>query len=199
MARAHLHRLSLHLQGRPLLLPQSASGQPRGFSGMRRIVVLGRGGAGKSVTADELGRITGLPVFELDAFYWRSGLEPTPPRQWREIQSRLAAADEWILDGDLGPHDVLEPRLVRADTVVILDFSLVVCAWRALRRGRERRDFWFWVVTWRRRTRRTIMDAVAQHAGTADVRVFRSPATLRVWLATVGTGSEQRPDSTDSG
>jgi adenylate kinase family enzyme len=158
--------------------------------GMRRVVVLGRGGAGKSVMAAKLGRITGLPVFELDAFYWSSRLEPTAPKHWREIQSRLAAADEWIVDGDLGPHDVLEPRLARADTIVILDFWLVGCAWRTLRRGLERSDFWFWMVNWLRRGRCTIIDAIARYAPTADVHVLESPAKLRAWLATVGASGE---------
>ena len=41
--------------------------------------------------------------------------------------------------------------LPRADTVLILDFSLTRCAWRALRRSRERADFWWWLLTWRHR------------------------------------------------
>ena len=107
---------------------------------MRRVVVLGRGGAGKSVFARRLGARTGLPVVELDREFWQGGLRPLSRTGWSAVQARLAAGEEWILDGDLGPYDVLDVRLRRADTVVLLDYSLPRCAWRALRRGRERSD-----------------------------------------------------------
>jgi hypothetical protein len=48
------------------------------------------------------------------------------------------------MDGDFGPYDVLDVRLQAADTVVFLDFSPARCAWRAVRRSRERADFWWW-------------------------------------------------------
>ena len=41
---------------------------------VRRVVVVGAGGAGKSVFAARLGEATGLPVVELDKIFWRPGL-----------------------------------------------------------------------------------------------------------------------------
>ncbi len=55
----------------------------------------------------------------------------------------------WIMDGDLGTYDVLTPRLRTADTICWLDFALWRCAWRSLRRGRERADYWQWVLLYR--------------------------------------------------
>ncbi len=49
------------------------------------------------------------------------------------------------MDGDLGPYDQLDVRLVSADTIILLDFPLLLCAWRAMRRSRERTDFWLWL------------------------------------------------------
>ncbi|HWG11945.1 MAG TPA: hypothetical protein VG268_01600 [Streptosporangiaceae bacterium] len=40
---------------------------------MRRVVILGRGGAGKSTLARDLSGRTGLPVAELDALFWEPG------------------------------------------------------------------------------------------------------------------------------
>jgi adenylate kinase family enzyme len=54
---------------------------------MKRIVILGRGAAGKSILARRLGEITALPVIELDKIFWRPGLEPTPRDQWIEAQA----------------------------------------------------------------------------------------------------------------
>jgi hypothetical protein len=53
------------------------------------------------------------------------------------------------MDGDLGPHDVVDVRFQAADTVVVLDFPFAVCAGRAVRRSRERADFWRWVWSYR--------------------------------------------------
>jgi hypothetical protein len=104
---------------------------------------------------------------------------------WLEAQREPAAASEWIMDGDLGPYDALAPRLERADTVLILDFSLIRCAWRAARRSRERADFWWWLLTWRHRGRPAVLNAVAGYAPNADVHVLRSPRELRRFLTTL--------------
>lgn len=147
-------------------------------------MILGRGAAGKSTAAKELGRITGLPVVELDEHFWSAKVRPTSPAAWAQQQRHLAAANCWIMDGDLGPYDVLGPRLIRADTVLILDFGPVRCAWRAARRSRERRDFWWWLLTWRHQARRVVLEAVSRYAQGADVCVITSPRQLRRALAT---------------
>jgi len=117
---------------------------------MQRVVILGRGGAGKPTFANRLGKATGLPVVELDKHFWQPGLIPTPRQNWIEAQRRLAKQPRWIMDGDLGKYDELSVRLQAADTVFILDFSLRLCLMRAMRRSKERMDFWWWLITWRR-------------------------------------------------
>lgn len=149
---------------------------------MRRVVVLGRSGAGKSVASIRLGEITHLPVVELDGLFWRDDLTPTPLEDWVRTQRELAAPDTWIMDGDLGPDDAPAARLTRADTVVILDFSLARCAWRARRRSRERADFWWWLVTWRARRRPVVLELVARFAPEARLHILRTPTELRGFL-----------------
>lgn len=146
-------------------------------------MILGRGAAGKSTLARQLGDITGLPVIELDKVFWRRGLLPTPRAEWIERQEELTQTDGWILDGDLGSYDVVEARLRRADTIVLLDFSLLRCSWRALRRGPERGDFWRWVLRYRRESLPRLLDAIARHAPDARVQVLRSPRAVQDFLA----------------
>jgi adenylate kinase family enzyme len=38
---------------------------------MKRIMVIGSGGAGKSTFARQLGEITGIEVFHLDKMFWQ--------------------------------------------------------------------------------------------------------------------------------
>ncbi|MFG6195862.1 hypothetical protein [Nonomuraea sp. JJY05] len=152
---------------------------------MKRVVILGRGGSGKSTLATRLAAITGLPVIELDQHFWQPGLEATPPDQWAAVQGELVRAEAWIMDGDLGPYDVLDVRLRAADTVILLDFSFWRCAWRAIRRSRERADFWLWVWAWRRRSRPLLLAAIATHAGDAELHVIRTPRALRRFVGQV--------------
>jgi adenylate kinase family enzyme len=151
---------------------------------VRRVVILGRGGAGKSVLARRLGQVTGLPVTELDAVFWRDGLTTPEPARWAECQRDLVRGDAWILDGDLGPYDDgLAVRLRAADTVIVLDFGFLRCAWRTVRRGRERADYWRWMGGYRRRSLPGVMQAITTHAPEAAVHVLRSPRVVRRFLA----------------
>jgi adenylate kinase family enzyme len=154
---------------------------------VQRVLILGRGGAGKSTAARRLGAITGLPVTELDAHFWQPDLSPTPTEEWSAFQRSLAASERWIIDGDLGAHDVLAPRLERADTVLLLDLSFARCAWRAARRSRERLDFWWWLLTWRVTQRRTILEAIARYAPDAELRVLRTPDDISRFLSGAGS------------
>ena len=149
---------------------------------MQRVVILGRGGAGKSTFARKLGEMTGLPVIELDKHFWQAGLVPAPRAQWTEIQETLASKDGWIMDGDLGRYDDLSVRLKAADTVLVLDFGLLLCLTRALRRSRERAEFWCWLASWRWRERPKIRRAIAEHASHAHVTTFSNPKELELFF-----------------
>lgn len=139
--------------------------------------MLGCGGSGKSVFARRLGARTGLPVVELDGVFWPAGLSRP---EWVARQRELVASPKWILDGDLGPYDVLEVRAVAADTAVLLNLSPAWCVWRALRRGRERWDFWSWVLTYRWRYLPVVRRALAA-SGVAVVEL-RSPRAVEAFL-----------------
>jgi adenylate kinase family enzyme len=144
----------------------------------RRILVLGNGGSGKSTFGRALSAETGIPLTELDKVFWSADLQPTPPEEWRERQVALTAADEWILDGDLGPYDQLDVRLAGANTIVLFDLPTRVCAWRAFRRSRQRLDFWRWLLTWRRRSLPLIRTAISLHAPSAELIVIRNQRDL---------------------
>jgi adenylate kinase family enzyme len=159
---------------------------------VERVLVLGRGAAGKSTLARRLGALTGLPVTELDQCFWQPGVIATPRERWADIQHKLIQCDVWIIDGDLGPYDVLEPRLQVADTVIILNFSLVRCAWRTIRRSSEGIDYWRWVIGYRRRSLPVLMATIAEHAPRARVHLLRTPRAVDSLLAAISTG-QPRP------
>lgn len=108
---------------------------------MRRVSIIGSGGAGKSTLARQLGEMTGLPVIHLDQRFWRPGWTETPKAQWRETVENLVEGDEWIIDGNFG--GTMDIRLAAADTVVFLDFPRLLCTYRAIKRA----------ITYRNKTR----------------------------------------------
>ncbi len=124
-------------------------------------------------------------MVELDKVFWGPGLVAPTRDEWVQIQTRLVEQDAWILDGDLGPYDAVDVRLRAADTVVFLDFSVVRCAWRAVRRSRERADFWLWLMRYRRQSRPLLVEAIANHAPDANLYVVRSPRELSRLVAEV--------------
>ena len=150
---------------------------------MKRVVILGRGASGKSTLAKRLGETLQLPVIELDKVFWGPGLAATSREQWADVQARLVEEDRWIMDGDLGSYDAVEVRLRAADTVILLDFSLIRCAYRAIRRSRERADFWRWLLEYRRKSRPVLIQSIAEHAPTASVWVLKSPKAIKRFVA----------------
>jgi adenylate kinase family enzyme len=160
---------------------------------VRKVVILGRGGAGKSALARQLSSLTGIPAIELDSVFWQHGPTPTPVEEWVLKQRALVAAESWILDGDLGPYDSgLGARLSAADTIIVLDFGLLRCVWRTLRRGREQGEYWHWVWSYRRSYLPRLRVAIAAHLPRAQVHVLRTPAAVRRFLADVATVANVR-------
>ena len=110
---------------------------------MKRVLILGSGGAGKSTLARQLGERTGLPVIHLDRMWWRPGWVNCSQEEFDLALERELAGERWIIDGNY--NRTLERRLTRADTVVFLDYPARTCLWGALRRvfryrGKSRPD-----------------------------------------------------------
>jgi adenylate kinase family enzyme len=150
---------------------------------VNRVLIFGRGGSGKSTLAAKLGEITGLPVIELDKIFWQPGLQAMPRDMWVTTQTRITDNAVWIMDGDLGRYDSVEVRLAAADTIIVLDFSLLRCAWRAIRRGRERSDFWLWLLTYRRKSLPVLRQAFNSFAPHAKLHLIRNPRQLKQFIA----------------
>jgi adenylate kinase family enzyme len=110
---------------------------------MRRVMVIGSPGAGKSTLAMSIAKRLDLPLIHLDREFWRPAWQETPRDEWRAKVAAMAAAPAWVIDGDYpGSFDL---RAARADTVVWLDLPRRVCMAHVLLRiavsfGRTRAD-----------------------------------------------------------
>jgi adenylate kinase family enzyme len=101
---------------------------------VRRVAILGPGGAGKSALATRLGTRLSIPVTHLDTLYWRANWEPAPPDEAVAGLAAVVATDAWILDGNFLDDALGDTRFTRADTVIFLDLPVVLCLARVARR-----------------------------------------------------------------
>lgn len=100
---------------------------------MKRVVVIGSGGAGKSTFSRRLGGITGIEVIHLDGLYWRPNWEKTPVDEWERTVAGLVEGESWIMDGNFG--GTRKMRIAAADTVIFLDVPRLRCIYRVLKRA----------------------------------------------------------------
>ena len=99
---------------------------------MKKILVIGSGGAGKSTIAKKLSKKLNLPLINLDQFYWKPEWIPTSKEKWRNKVAELVKKDEWIIDGNY--KSTFNIRFPACDTIIWLDINRFVCFWRIWKR-----------------------------------------------------------------
>ena len=99
---------------------------------MKRIMIIGCGGAGKSTLARQLGEKTGLPVVHLDKLFWRPGWEHISRDEFDVLHREALMGEKWILDGNF--DRTMEERMRYCDTVIYLDFSRFACLYGVAKR-----------------------------------------------------------------
>lgn len=92
---------------------------------MKKVIVIGCPGSGKSTFSRALQNLTGLPLYHLDLLYWNSDRTTVSKEVFRERLQSVLLEDSWIIDGNYG--STMEMRIAECDTVFFLDFPLEVC------------------------------------------------------------------------
>ena len=92
---------------------------------MKRIMVIGCSGSGKSPFALELGRITGIEVTHLDRLNWRAGWKEVSRNEFDRQLDEVLKKDSWIIDGNYSR--TMEKRLEKAQVVFRFRLSTAAC------------------------------------------------------------------------
>jgi adenylate kinase family enzyme len=165
---------------------------------MKRVLVIGSSGAGKSTFSRRLGAKTNLPVIHLDALHWLPNWTEPPKDEWRKTVENALKDDSWIIDGNYG--GTMEMRISACDTVIFLDFPRIVCVWRILKRvalsyGKTRPDmaegcrehfdwtFLKWVWNFPERSRPNVEALLKKAEGEKTIVRLRSPREVEDFFA----------------
>ncbi len=106
---------------------------------MKKIIVIGCPGSGKSTFSKKLNTITGIPLYHLDMIYWNEDRTKVPREVFLKEMDSIIDKDRWIIDGNYG--STMEKRMAACDTVIFLDYPTEVCISGIMkRRGKTRSD-----------------------------------------------------------
>ena len=110
---------------------------------MKRIVIIGCPGSGKTRLARALGERLNLPVVHLDRLWWKSDWEKVSREKFDARLENALKLESWIIDGNY--NRTMDDRLAACDTIVYLDYSRWACLWGLCQRilgsyGKTRAD-----------------------------------------------------------
>ncbi|BCM88423.1 hypothetical protein IAD21_00254 [Abditibacteriota bacterium] len=173
---------------------------------MKKVLVIGCPGSGKSHFSRELAAKTGLPLFALDSFYQRNVWHADARRkkaQWRAFVAELVSAEEWIIDGNY--KSTFDIRVAMADTIIFLDYPRWLTVLRVFKRRlqyhRRRRpdmpaewkeriswDFLIFVWTYRAVERRPVLTLLQNRRDSCrgpscSIHILENPCDARNFLA----------------
>jgi len=165
---------------------------------MKRVLVIGCCGAGKSTFSRKLQNLTGLDVIHLDQEYWHPDWVETEKVLWESKVEALTQRESWIIDGNY--YGTLDVRLKRADTVFFLDIPTLKCLWRVTKRvwkyhGLERPDmppgckerfdleFFHYVATFNLRNRKETYDKLEKFKKEKEIIILKNDDQSEQFLA----------------
>ena len=164
---------------------------------MKRIMVIGCGGAGKTTFSIKLHQATGIDLIHLDKYYWQPNWVKTDKDDWEQKVQQLSKKEKWIIDGNYG--GTMEIRFNSADIIIFMDRSKWLCLYRVLKRiisdyGKTRKDmgtgckekfsweFMKYLYNYNKTRRPKILEKLSKLKSTKEVVILRSNQEINAYL-----------------
>ena len=151
---------------------------------MKKIIVIGCSGSGKSTFARKLSDITKIPLYYLDTIWYKPDKTTLTKEVFDERLKNLMQKDEWIIDGNY--QRTLEIRIKECDTIFLLDLPPEICLEGAKSRiGKKRSDFpWLetefeedfrnWIVDYPNKSLPKIYELLKKYQASKQIYIFKS-------------------------
>lgn len=165
---------------------------------MNKIAIIGCGGAGKSTFSRKLSKTLNIPLYHLDASFWKPGWIQTPKDEWEHFITNLVCEKQWIIDGNYGR--TLDIRLKSADTIIFLNMPTYICLYRIIKRrfmyhNKSRPDmnegcpekldleFIKWVWNYKRNRAPEILEKLNKISSEKNIIIFNTPSEVNKFIA----------------
>jgi adenylate kinase family enzyme len=179
---------------------------------VKRVSILGCGGAGKSTLARKIGELINIPVIHLDTVFWKAGWIMTPKDEQAPIMEGLVKRESWVIDGNY--TGTVDMRFSRSDTIIYMDFPRRLCFWRVFKRifmyRKKRRpditegcpekidlEFLQWIWNYNKSIKPRIMDMIEQYKNNADIIILRNPEDVTSFIKSLSQTNHSIDKKTD--
>lgn len=92
---------------------------------MKKVIVIGSPGAGKSTFSRRLSAATNLPLYYLDMIWHRADKTNISQQEFDIRLEEILKKEEWIIDGNYAR--TLKARILSCDTIFFLDYPVDLC------------------------------------------------------------------------
>lgn len=162
---------------------------------MKKIIVIGCSGSGKSTFARKLSALTNIPLYYLDMILYKPDRTTLSREEFDARLKKLMRRQEWIIDGNY--QRTLEMRLKECDTVFLLDIPAEICLEGAKSRIGKRRedlpwleteldeDFQRWICGYPEKSLPKIYALLKEYGAGKQIHIFRSREEADAFLNTL--------------
>jgi adenylate kinase family enzyme len=166
---------------------------------MKRVLIIGCPGSGKTYLSRDVAKATGLPLVHLDKIYHDKAFNYHIDTDiWRARIQQELDKPEWIIEGNYTSS--LDMRLPPADMVIFLDYARNITLYRAVKRQRKyrntprddmpegwkeqlNRQFLKSIVTFRKVQRPIVLDLLKKNAKGKEIVILKNPKATKAYVA----------------
>ena len=162
---------------------------------MKKVIIIGCPGSGKSTFGRALQGITGLPLYHLDMMYWNEDKTTVDKETFIGRLKAVMSTPEWIIDGNYA--STMEMRFAECDTVFFLDYPTDVCIEGVKSRvGKPRSDmpwveeetlddeFMLFIQNYNSESRARVLELIQKYSQ-KNVIVFQSRQESEIYLSSL--------------